>query len=81
MIEDMTKFNNKDGEINAIPIIGYHKIDTGKDYYTSPALFEQEMKYLYENGFKVITLADLGYDENQQRFFIKNNNHKGNELS
>ena len=82
IIESQIKFNNnKDGQIDAIPIIGYHKIDTGKDYYTSPELFEREMEYLYENGFKVITLADLGYDENQQRFYIKNDNNMGSELS
>lgn len=71
IIESQIKFNIKDGQINAIPIIGYHKIDIGKDYYTSPELFEQEMEYLYENGFKVITLANLGYDENKERFYIK----------
>ena len=80
IIESQIKFNT-DGQINAIPIIGYHKIDIGKDYYTSPELFEQEMKYLYENGFKVITLADVGYDENQHRFYIKNDNNMSSELS
>jgi len=70
VVNSQTKFN-KNGKINAIPIIGYHKIDTGKDYYTSPELFEQEMEYLHDNGFKVITLGDLGYDENQQHFYIK----------
>jgi hypothetical protein len=39
------------------------------------------MKYLYDNGFKVITLDDLGYDENQERFYIKNVNNRGSELS
>ena len=77
IIESQTKFN-KDGQINTIPIIGYHKIDTGKDYYTSPELFGKEMEYLYKNNIKVITLADLGYDENQQRFFIKNDKQQGN---
>ena len=80
IIESQTNFT-KDGKINAIPIIGYHKIDTGKDYYTSPELFEKEMEYLYQNNIKVITLADLGYDEKQQRFYITNDNQKGNELS
>ena len=81
VIESQTKFN-KDGKIHAIPIIGYHKIDIGKDYYTSPELFEKEMEYLHENNFKVITLADLGYDENQERFYIKNaNNIGGSEAS
>jgi hypothetical protein len=39
------------------------------------------MEYLYENGYNIITLSDLVYDENQERFYIKNNNHNGNELS
>lgn len=80
IVESQTKFN-KNGQINTIPIIGYHKIDVGKDYYTSPQLFEQEMEYLYENGFKVITLADLGYDENKQKFYLKNDNNIGSDLS
>ena len=80
IVESQTKFN-KNGQINTIPIIGYYKIDVGKDYYTSPQLFEQEMEYLYENGFKVITLADLGYDENKQKFYLKNDNNIGSDLS
>ena len=71
ILEKQTEFN-KDGEINAIPIVAYHQINTGKDYDTSPELFEQEMEYLYENGYKVITLSDLGYDNKQERFYIKN---------
>jgi hypothetical protein len=76
-----TEFN-KNGEINAIPIVSYDRLDTNKDFDTSPELFELEMKYLYENGYNVITLSDLGYDENQQRFYIKNigNNNNKNEL-
>ena len=70
ILERQTEFN-KDGKINAIPIVAYHRLDTNKDFDTSPELFEQEMKYLYENGYNVITLADLGYDENQERFYIK----------
>ncbi len=62
---------NKNGELNAIPIVGYHEITTDDELSTSPELFELEMEYLYDNGFKVITLDDLGYDENQERFFLK----------
>lgn len=29
------------------------------------------MKYLHDNGFRVITLSDLGYDENSNSFYIK----------
>jgi len=64
-LERQTEFNNN-GEINAFPIVAYHRIDTNKDFDTSPELFEMEMEYLYENNYKVITLADLGYDENQE---------------
>jgi hypothetical protein len=70
ILERQTEFN-KDGEINAIPIVSYHRLDTNKDFDTSPELFELEMKYLYENGYNVINLADLGYDENKERFYIK----------
>jgi len=70
ILEDQTKFN-KDGDINAIPIVSYHQISTGKDYDTSPELFEQEMKYLYENSYKVLTISKLGYDEDKERFYIK----------
>jgi peptidoglycan/xylan/chitin deacetylase (PgdA/CDA1 family) len=71
ILESQTEFN-KDGEINAIPIVAYHRLDTNKDFDTSPELFELEMKYLYENGYNVITISDLGYDESQERFYIKN---------
>jgi peptidoglycan/xylan/chitin deacetylase (PgdA/CDA1 family) len=74
IVERQTEFN-KDGEINAIPIIGYHQIGTGKHFDPSAELFEQEMEYLYENGYNVITVSDLGYDEKQERFYIKNSNN------
>ena len=81
ILERQAEFN-KDGEINAIPIVAYHRLDTNKDFDTSSELFEQEMKYLYENGYNVITLSDVGYDEKQERFYIKNvNNNSRNELS
>ena len=38
---------------------------------TSIDLFEKEIKYLYDNGFKVITMADLAYDENTNNLNIK----------
>ena len=35
---------------------------------------------LYDNGFKVITIDDLGYDKDQDRFYVKNVD-KNNETS
>jgi peptidoglycan/xylan/chitin deacetylase (PgdA/CDA1 family) len=62
---------NKNGTINAIPIIIYHRIDNTKvNYSTSIGLFDAEMKYLHDNGFKVLTMADLGYDENSKHLYI-----------
>ena len=71
---------NKDGTIRSIPIIIYHTIVTYPDVSyskrpvdTTANLFDAEMKYLHDNGFKVITMSDLGYDENSRSLYIKNN--------
>jgi len=77
-LNSQNKFN-KGGIINAIPIIGYHNINatisdvsyTTESSATSLDLFEAEMKYLHDNGFRVITFSDLGYDENSNSFYIK----------
>jgi hypothetical protein len=36
------------------------------------ALFDKEMKYLHDNGFKVLLLNQIGYDTTHNTFFIKN---------
>jgi peptidoglycan/xylan/chitin deacetylase (PgdA/CDA1 family) len=64
---------NGDGIIRVIPIIAYHDLDYG---YRTPDstnvnLFDAEMKYLYDNGFTVLTMADLGYDESTHQFYIR----------
>jgi len=61
--------------VNSVLILGYHSIDnnqTSKDS-TDTALFDAEMKYLHDNGVKVITMSDFGYDENSRSLYIKNN--------
>jgi len=35
-------------------------------------LFAQMMKYLHDNGFKVLTLDQLGYNAAKNVFYIKN---------
>jgi hypothetical protein len=77
-LNSQNKFN-KGGIINAIPIIGYHNINatisdvsyTTESSATALDLFEAEMKYLHDNGFRVITFADLEYDKNSNSFYIK----------
>jgi peptidoglycan/xylan/chitin deacetylase (PgdA/CDA1 family) len=70
---------NGEGLIRAIPIIVYHSFEPYNDVSdskvpvdTSVNLFEREMKYLHDNGFAVLTMADLGYDEGKNQLFIKN---------
>src|SRR5918911_2799996 len=72
---------NNDGVTRAIPIIVYHTLvnypdlsDSNRPIDTTLNLFDAEMKYLHDNGFKVITLSDLGYDENTKSMYIKNTN-------
>jgi hypothetical protein len=69
---------NNDGVTRAIPIIVYHTLvnypdlsDSNRPIDTTLNLFDAEMKYLHDNGFKVITMADLGYDENSKSLYIK----------
>jgi hypothetical protein len=67
---------NTNGTINAIPIVIWHRIDKSgegdpESYATTIDLFEKEIKYLHDNGFKVLTMADLGYDENSNYLYIK----------
>jgi peptidoglycan/xylan/chitin deacetylase (PgdA/CDA1 family) len=63
---------NKNGVIDAIPIIAYHDIDEEKAIdSTDTNLFIQEMKYLHDNGFKVIPMSDIGYNEATKHIYIK----------
>jgi hypothetical protein len=74
---------NSNGRINAIPIITYHNLTNSmKDHNSTGssatvALFDKEMKYLYDNGFKVLLLNQLGYDTMHNTFFIKNPSNGG----
>jgi peptidoglycan/xylan/chitin deacetylase (PgdA/CDA1 family) len=71
LVDSQISFN-KNGAIDAIPIIGYHDIDNNKTITSTDVnLFNAEMKYLHDNGFKVLTMADLGYDENTNYLYIK----------
>lgn len=56
-----------------MPIIIYHRAgdDKAANYNTNLELFENEMKYLHDNNFRVITMRDLGYEENSDYLYIK----------
>jgi hypothetical protein len=61
--------------INAVPIVIWHKIDNAADEYsTSTSLFNAEMKYLHDNNFKVLTMADLSHDDDSNFMKISDSN-------
>jgi peptidoglycan/xylan/chitin deacetylase (PgdA/CDA1 family) len=65
-------FNNKKGMLDAVPIVAYHSIEDNKDpFSTDVSLFAAEMEYLHDNGFKVIPMSDLRYDERTNYMYIK----------
>jgi peptidoglycan/xylan/chitin deacetylase (PgdA/CDA1 family) len=76
-VNNQSNYNNG-GMVRAIPIIVYHTLVNYPDlsYSNRPIdttlnLFDAEMRYLYDNGFRVITMSDLGYNENSQSLYIK----------
>jgi peptidoglycan/xylan/chitin deacetylase (PgdA/CDA1 family) len=63
--------------VNAVPILIWHKIDnSNEEYSTSLNLFEAEIKYLHDNGFTVLTMADLVYDDGSKYLKISNGNDR-----
>lgn len=70
---------NEGGLINEIPIIIYHRVGEADavDYNTDLKLFKKEMKYLYDNGFTVLTMADLAYDDKAKHIYIKQFDEQG----
>ncbi len=53
-----------------IPIITYHRINAG-GASPSTSLFESEMKYLHDNGFRTIGMDDIAYDPVAKKFKLK----------
>jgi hypothetical protein len=73
-VNSQENYNKPNGPILAVPIVAYHSIDNNKTTdSTDIGLFAQEMKYLHDNGFRVLTLNDLAYDTKNNVFYIKPN--------
>ncbi|MFZ0896265.1 MAG: hypothetical protein WAZ77_17335 [Candidatus Nitrosopolaris sp.] len=70
MVNSQTSYN-KNGVIKAIPILTYHNVglDNNIPYSTDVILFEREMKYLHDNGFRVLIMNQLGYDTQNNTFY------------
>jgi peptidoglycan/xylan/chitin deacetylase (PgdA/CDA1 family) len=70
IVKSQTKYNTENS-IGAIPILIYHSVDyTGDDYSINPNLFEKEMEYLFEKGYKIFQMKDIVYD-NEEGLHIK----------
>jgi peptidoglycan/xylan/chitin deacetylase (PgdA/CDA1 family) len=79
LVNSQDKYNNKNenGQINAIPVLAYHKIEPTinnvndiSSSITSPDLFDAEMKYLHDNGIKVYTMANIKYNQNNNSVYL-----------
>lgn len=70
---------NSNENIRAIPIITYHNLTNSIQDYNSMGstitvdLFAQQMKFLHDNGFKVLVLNQLVFDPTKNVFYIKKN--------
>ena len=69
---------NKNGCIETIPIVVYHDFLVNNNHkylsdqsFTDVNLFEYEMKYLHDNGFKVLKMSDLIFDPIDKDLEIK----------
>jgi peptidoglycan/xylan/chitin deacetylase (PgdA/CDA1 family) len=75
-VNSQVPYNN--GKINAVPIITYHDLTYNIQDYNKAAttitvpLFDQEMQYLHDNGFKVLLLDQFGFDPTNNVFYLKN---------
>jgi Polysaccharide deacetylase len=79
---DKVNNNSTNGTaLKAIAVLKYHNFMNGlydkeykKDTYaTDVNLFAAEMKYLHDNGFRVIKMSDLGFDANRNVLYVRDN--------
>jgi peptidoglycan/xylan/chitin deacetylase (PgdA/CDA1 family) len=71
VVNTQTEYN-KGEAIKAIPIVIYHRAgDNAPNYNTDIDLFKREMSYLHDNNFQVITMRDLGYEQQGDYLYVK----------
>jgi peptidoglycan/xylan/chitin deacetylase (PgdA/CDA1 family) len=79
-VNSQSRYNNGtgggggEGTVNAISLITFHNVLPlgSKPYTTNLAIFDQMMKYLHDNGFRVMSMNNLGYDAKNNVFYVKN---------
>ena len=64
---------NNGGTISAVPLVTFHNVRPVNNvpYTTNVGIFDQLMKYLHDNGFRVLSMNNLGYDAKNNAFYIK----------
>ncbi len=72
IVNSQIKYNNG-RTINAVPLVTFHNVLPlgSKPYSTNVAIFDQLMKYLHDNGFRVLSMNNLVYDAKNNAFYIK----------
>jgi peptidoglycan/xylan/chitin deacetylase (PgdA/CDA1 family) len=79
-VEDVNRTNS-----TALASIKFHRFvndtDSSSKISASPQLFEREMKYLHDNGFKVIRMSDLGFSPTNDTLYIKGDHNIANSKS
>ncbi|MGC2572494.1 MAG: polysaccharide deacetylase family protein, partial [Candidatus Nitrosopolaris sp.] len=74
-VNSQLPYNND--KINAVPIITYHNLTYNIQDYNKAAttitvpLFDQEMQYLHDNGFKVLLLNQFGFNPINNVLYLK----------
>ena len=75
-VNSQVPYNN--GKINVIPILTYHDLTYNIQDYNKAGttitvpLFDQEMQYLHDNGFKVLLLNQFEFDSTNNVLYLKN---------
>ena len=72
VVNSQSRYNNE-GMIKAIPLITFHDVDlaSNQPYVTNVGLFDQLMKYLHDNRFKVLDMSNLVYDASRNTFSLR----------
>ena len=63
IVNSQSKYNNG-GTISAVPLVTFHNVRPVNNvpYTTNVGVFAELMKYLHDNGYKVLDMTNLRYD-------------------
>jgi Polysaccharide deacetylase len=89
MFSDFVKLVNSQSafntgrKINAVPLLIFHNVEwvTNRPYNTNVGLFDQLMRYLYQNHFKVLTYKQLAYNMQTNTFYLDNTSSSSSSSS